>query len=77
MMSFTGLRSPPPPGIVISSGVADIFAPKLVKACSKASVSGDLKGLISSDGTYLYVCFADYTTGTDDIWARMITGGTW
>lgn len=44
---------------------------------SSKGQSGDLKGLMSSDGTYLYVCFADYTTGTDDIWARISTGGTW
>lgn len=44
---------------------------------SSKGQSGDLKGLMSSDGTYLYVCFADYTTGTNDIWARISTGGTW
>ena len=44
---------------------------------SSKGQSGDIKGLMSSDGSYLYVCIADYTTGTDDIWAKISTGGTW
>jgi hypothetical protein len=31
-----------------------------------------------TDGAFIYICYADYTTGADDIWAKVATvGETW
>jgi hypothetical protein len=44
---------------------------------SKGSV-GDKKGMIFATTANIYVCFADYTFGAVDIWARTATTGqTW
>lgn len=48
-----------------------------VPSTSKGAV-GDIKGLIASDGSYLYVCYNDYTSGTNNIWAKVATvGASW
>ena len=39
-------------------------------------VVGDKKGATLIDGTYLYVCVADYTDGTVNIWSRTQLGTT-
>lgn len=39
---------------------------------------GDLKGTVFATSAYIYICYADYTTGTNDIWTRTaITDATW
>jgi hypothetical protein len=44
---------------------------------SKGAI-GDKVGMIASDSGYLYVCTADYTNGTPDIWSRTaVTASTW
>ena len=44
---------------------------------SKGAI-GDKVGMIAADSGYLYVCTADYTNGTPDIWSRTaITASTW
>lgn len=44
---------------------------------SKGAI-GDKVGMIAADSGYLYVCTADYTNGTPDIWSRTaITTTTW
>lgn len=44
---------------------------------SKGAI-GDKVGMIAADSGYLYVCTADYTNGTPDIWSRTaITATTW
>jgi Major tropism determinant N-terminal domain len=48
-----------------------------IPASSKGQ-TGDKKGMIASDGLYLYVCYTNYTTGTNNIWAKVATvGQTW
>jgi chorismate synthase len=42
---------------------------------SKGQV-GDKKGMIYATGNYIYMCYADYTTGSADIWARVQTTST-
>jgi hypothetical protein len=37
--------------------------------------SGDQKGMIASDGNYLYICYNDYTSGSNNIWAKVATVG--
>jgi chorismate synthase len=44
-------------------------------ASSKGAV-GDKKGMIYATGNYIYMCYADYTTGGSDIWARVQTTST-
>jgi hypothetical protein len=48
---------------------------KLPVASSKGQV-GDKKGTIYATGNYIYMCYADYTTGSADIWARVQTTST-
>ena len=46
-------------------------------ATSKGA-SGDKKGMVFASSGYVYVCYADYTDGLSDIWARTATtGATW
>ena len=41
-------------------------------------VAGDRAGMIAANGSYLYICTADYTTGVADIWSRTsISASTW
>lgn len=48
-----------------------------VPATSKGQ-AGDTKGMIASDGLYLYICYNNYTTGTNNIWTKVATvGQTW
>jgi hypothetical protein len=37
---------------------------------SSKGVEGDRAGMIASGGGYLYVCLADWTNGSADIWSR-------
>ena len=40
--------------------------------------AGDLNGMISSDGNYIYYCFEDYISGTNNIWKRVqLSNSTW
>jgi hypothetical protein len=49
----------------------------LAPASSKG-VEGDRAGMIATGGGYLYVCLADWTNGSADIWSRTaITASTW
>lgn len=43
---------------------------------SSKGQSGDIQGLIASDGSFVYICYTDYTTGTNDIWAKVATTST-
>jgi len=44
---------------------------------SKGQV-GDLNGMIASDGNYIYYCFEDYISGTNDIWKRVqLSNSSW
>ena len=39
---------------------------------------GDIPGLLSANTSYVYVCYNYYSTGTNDIWARLATtSSTW
>lgn len=39
---------------------------------------GDSPGLISANTSYVYVCYTQYSTGNNDIWARIATtSSTW
>jgi hypothetical protein len=40
-------------------------------APSSTGSSGDVQGAIRTDGTYVYICTANYTTGTVPIWRRI------
>jgi polyisoprenoid-binding protein YceI len=42
---------------------------------SKGS-AGDVAGMVYATSSYIYTCYANYTTGTNDIWARAATTGT-
>jgi hypothetical protein len=44
-------------------------------ATSKGA-SGDRKGMVFATSAYVYTCYADYTNGTVDIWARTATTGS-
>lgn len=45
---------------------------------SSKGVEGDRAGMIAAANGYLYVCVADWSTGTVDIWSRTaITTSTW
>ena len=45
---------------------------------SSVGAPGDKMGEMTTDGTYLYVCSADYTDGLTDIWSRTsLTVGPW
>jgi len=40
--------------------------------------AGDLNGMIASDGNYIYYCFQDYVSGTNDIWKRVqLSNSSW
>lgn len=40
--------------------------------------AGDKLGEMTTDGINLYVCYADYTNGADDIWSRTtLSPGNW
>ena len=43
---------------------------------SSKGQAGDKKGMIYATGNYIYMCYADYTNGTADIWARVETTST-
>jgi hypothetical protein len=46
-------------------------------ATSKGAI-GDKKGMLFATTANIYVCFADYSNGVSDIWARTTTtGATW
>ena len=46
-------------------------------ATSKGA-SGDKAGMIFAASGFVYICYADYTTGSADIWAKVATvGATW
>jgi hypothetical protein len=48
-----------------------------IPATSKGR-AGDKIGMSVTDGAHIYICYADYTTGADDIWAKVATVGvTW
>jgi hypothetical protein len=56
---------------------ADRVIANLAPVDSKG-VAGDRAGMIAADGSYLYICTADYTTGVADIWSRTsISASTW
>lgn len=39
---------------------------------------GDVKGMVYADSSTIYVCYANYSTGLPDIWAKTSTvGSTW
>jgi hypothetical protein len=45
---------------------------------SSKGAAGDLKGMVFATSGYVYTCYADYTSGTPDIWARTATtSATW
>jgi hypothetical protein len=45
---------------------------------TSAGAVGDREGMIAADGSYLYVCTADYTDGLSDIWSRTaVTASNW
>lgn len=44
-------------------------------ATSKGA-TGDRKGMVFATSAYVYTCYADYTNGTPDIWARTATTGS-
>ena len=40
--------------------------------------AGDLNGMIASDGNYIYYCFEDYISGTNNIWKRVqLSNSSW
>jgi hypothetical protein len=43
---------------------------------SSKGASGDRKGMVFATSAYVYTCYADYTNGTPDIWARTATTGS-
>jgi chorismate synthase len=43
---------------------------------SSKGQAGDTKGMIYATGAYLYMCYANYTNGSADIWARVQTTST-
>jgi len=43
---------------------------------SSKGAAGDRKGMVFATGLYIYTCYADYTNGTPDIWARTATTGS-
>ena len=48
-----------------------------IPATSKGR-AGDKIGMSVTDGAFIYICYDDYTTGADDIWAKVATVGvTW
>jgi len=61
--------------ISINSSTGVSTYSKLPVASSKGQV-GDKKGNIYATGNYIYMCYADYTTGSADIWARIQTTST-
>jgi hypothetical protein len=65
--------SPSYAGIIGGDRVIADLAPVTSKG-----VAGDRKGMIATDALYYYVCTADYTTGSADIWSRnTLATGTW
>jgi hypothetical protein len=45
---------------------------------SSKGAPGDLENTTAVGGGFLYVCVANYTTGSADIWTKTtLTGGTW
>lgn len=43
---------------------------------SSKGQAGDTKGMIYATGSYIYMCYANYTNGSADIWARVQTTST-
>jgi hypothetical protein len=43
---------------------------------SSKGQAGDKKGMIYANGNYIYMCYADYTNGSADIWSRVQTTST-
>lgn len=40
-------------------------------------VAGDMQGMIAFDSSNIYVCTANYSTGTANIWARVSISTLW
>ena len=43
---------------------------------TRKGAAGDVKGMVHATATTLYVCFADYTNGTPDIWGKVTLDST-
>jgi hypothetical protein len=43
---------------------------------SSKGAAGDRKGMVFATSAYVYTCYADYTNGIADIWARTATTGS-
>lgn len=51
---------------------------KSVAPVTSKGTNGDKAGMFYANSSTIYVCYADYTTGSDDIWAKVSTSaGTW
>lgn len=63
--------------VVSHSGAFYEITVKRAAPSSSVGSAGDTDGMVSWDGSYIYVCTADYD-GTADIWKRVaLTGGSW
>lgn len=63
--------------VVSQSGAFNEVVVKQSAPASSVGAAGDASGMVSWDGSYIYVCTAAYD-GTTDIWKRAaLTGGAW
>jgi len=56
------------------NGAIDI---KEMTIASNIGSLGDVQGMMAIDATHLYICYADYTNGSTQIWSRIILAGQW
>lgn len=63
--------------VVSQSGAYKEVVVKQSAPASSVGASGDVSGMISWDGSYIYICTGTYD-GTANIWKRAaLTGGAW
>lgn len=63
--------------VVSQSGSYKEVVVKQSAPSSSVGASGDVSGMVSWDGSYIYICTAAHD-GTTDIWKRVaLTGGAW
>lgn len=63
--------------VVSRDGSFDEIVLKQSAPSSSVGSSGDISGMVSWDGSYIYVCTAAHD-GTTNIWKRAaLTGGAW
>jgi len=61
----------------INANFTDLY-PQATPPTHSTGKAGDTAGMMAFDGTYIYYCVANYTTGSANIWVRQAYPvGTW